>query len=235
MITAKTTTQAGTAITITKAAAMQAKIVTVIDTTIIVTREAKEATVVMTGKKEITIVLVTKASHTMWRKSVVALAPNLRVAATVTVTLQAAANFQATVALILVLCQTTASKVMTITMRRTPTWTWIKERYLHLATPIQPNSVGYWRWQGPNPRQKGRTSKLLALDCSTNNALSTTQRRSFLLSKDIVIASALQIALTLARLNVTKPTMIQDVNLTGTDAHVSIQANTGLARQLRPG
>eukprot|EP00957_Ditylum_brightwellii_P020834 1571136-Ditylum_brightwellii.AAC.1 len=81
---------------------MQTKIVTVIDVTVIMIREAKEATVVMTGKKEITIVLVTKASHTMWRKSAVTLAPNLRVAAAVAAVLQATAA--------LVLCQTTASK-----------------------------------------------------------------------------------------------------------------------------
>eukprot|EP00957_Ditylum_brightwellii_P205858 15345754-Ditylum_brightwellii.AAC.1 len=62
MTTAKTTTQAEIAITIAKAAAMQTEIITVIDVTIIVTREAKEATVMMTGKKEIAIVLVTKAS-----------------------------------------------------------------------------------------------------------------------------------------------------------------------------
>eukprot|EP00957_Ditylum_brightwellii_P185165 14100839-Ditylum_brightwellii.AAC.1 len=78
MTTNKTTTQAEIAITIAKTAAMQTKIVTVIDVTIILTREAEETTVVMTGKKEITIVLVTKASHTMWRKSVVALAPDLK-------------------------------------------------------------------------------------------------------------------------------------------------------------
>eukprot|EP00957_Ditylum_brightwellii_P069910 5309023-Ditylum_brightwellii.AAC.1 len=77
MTTAKTTTQAEIAITIAKAEAMQTKIVTVIDMTIIMTREAKEATVVMIGKKEIAIVPVTKASHTTWRKSAVALAPNL--------------------------------------------------------------------------------------------------------------------------------------------------------------
>eukprot|EP00957_Ditylum_brightwellii_P007517 568498-Ditylum_brightwellii.AAC.1 len=68
--------------------------------TIIVTREAKEATVVMTGEKEIAIVLVTKTSRIMRRRSTVALAPNL----SVTATLQAAA------ALVLILCQTTASK-----------------------------------------------------------------------------------------------------------------------------
>eukprot|EP00957_Ditylum_brightwellii_P052258 3963568-Ditylum_brightwellii.AAC.1 len=62
---------------------MQTKIITVIDVTTIVTREVKEATVVMTGEKEIDIMLVTKASHTTWRKSAVALAPNLRVAAAV--------------------------------------------------------------------------------------------------------------------------------------------------------
>eukprot|EP00957_Ditylum_brightwellii_P195259 14875280-Ditylum_brightwellii.AAC.1 len=66
----------------------------------------------MTGKKEIVIVLVTKASHNMWRKITVALAPDLRVAAAVAATLQAAATFQATVilVLVLVLCQMTASK-----------------------------------------------------------------------------------------------------------------------------
>eukprot|EP00957_Ditylum_brightwellii_P173834 13234091-Ditylum_brightwellii.AAC.1 len=85
------------------------------------TREAKEATVVMTGKKEIAIVLVIKASHTMWRKSAVTLAPNLRVAATV------AAAFQAAAALVLVLCQTIASKVMITTMWRIQAWTWMKE------------------------------------------------------------------------------------------------------------
>eukprot|EP00957_Ditylum_brightwellii_P009287 702834-Ditylum_brightwellii.AAC.1 len=78
MTTAETTTQAEIAITIAEAAGMQTQIVTVIDTTIIVTREAEEAIVVMTGKKEIAIVLVTKASHTMWRKSAVALTPDLR-------------------------------------------------------------------------------------------------------------------------------------------------------------
>eukprot|EP00957_Ditylum_brightwellii_P127524 9725164-Ditylum_brightwellii.AAC.1 len=62
----------------------------------------------MTGKKEIAIVLVTKASHIMWRKSVIALAPDLRVAATVTATLQALATFQATAAPVLALCQTTS-------------------------------------------------------------------------------------------------------------------------------
>eukprot|EP00957_Ditylum_brightwellii_P044667 3386485-Ditylum_brightwellii.AAC.1 len=122
MTTDKTTTQAEIAITIAEAAAMQTKIVMVIDVTIIVIREAKEVTVVITGKKEIAIVLITKASHTMWRKSAVALAPNLRVVATVTAALQAAATFQATAALVLVFYQTTASKVMTTTMWRTPTW-----------------------------------------------------------------------------------------------------------------
>eukprot|EP00957_Ditylum_brightwellii_P162661 12386561-Ditylum_brightwellii.AAC.1 len=87
---------------------MPTNIITVIDVTIIMTREAKEATVVMTGKKEIVIVLVTKASHIMWRKSAVALAPDLSVAAAVAVTLQTAASFQAAAALVLVLCQTTA-------------------------------------------------------------------------------------------------------------------------------
>eukprot|EP00957_Ditylum_brightwellii_P171096 13024542-Ditylum_brightwellii.AAC.1 len=60
MMTAKTTIQAEITIMIIKAAAMQTKIVTMIDVTIIVIREAKEATVMMTGKKKIAIVLVTK-------------------------------------------------------------------------------------------------------------------------------------------------------------------------------
>eukprot|EP00957_Ditylum_brightwellii_P186976 14239345-Ditylum_brightwellii.AAC.1 len=50
---------------------------------------------------EIAIVLVTKDSHTTWRKSVVALTPNVRVAATVTAALQAAAAFQAAAVLVL--------------------------------------------------------------------------------------------------------------------------------------
>eukprot|EP00957_Ditylum_brightwellii_P114438 8724640-Ditylum_brightwellii.AAC.1 len=89
---------------------MQTNIVTVIDVTIIVTRETKEATVMITGKKKISIVLVTKASHTMWRKSAVAPAPNLRVTAAVKAALQAAAAFQAAATLVLVLCQIPASK-----------------------------------------------------------------------------------------------------------------------------
>eukprot|EP00957_Ditylum_brightwellii_P159361 12130286-Ditylum_brightwellii.AAC.1 len=73
--------------------------------------------------------LVTKASHTMWKKNTVTLAPDLRVVVAVAVPLQAAATFQAIAALVLVLvlCQLTASKVMTITMWRTPTWAWMKE------------------------------------------------------------------------------------------------------------
>eukprot|EP00957_Ditylum_brightwellii_P160532 12220710-Ditylum_brightwellii.AAC.1 len=120
---------------IAKAAAMQTKTVTVIDVTIIVTKKAKEAAVMMTGKKEITIVLVT-------------LVPNLR----------AVAALQAATAPVLVLCQTTASKVTTTTMWMTLTWTWMKESYPHLVTQIQPSSIGYWRLQGSNPRQKGRTT-----------------------------------------------------------------------------
>eukprot|EP00957_Ditylum_brightwellii_P003416 258830-Ditylum_brightwellii.AAC.1 len=126
-MTAKTTTQAEIAITTSKAAAMPIKIVTVIDVTIIMTREAKEATVVMRGKKEIAIVLVTKASHIIWRKSAVTLAPALRVVAAAAVALQATAAFQATAALIIVLCQMTAREVMKITMWRSPIWTWMKE------------------------------------------------------------------------------------------------------------
>eukprot|EP00957_Ditylum_brightwellii_P084020 6387173-Ditylum_brightwellii.AAC.1 len=61
------------------------------------TKEVEEATVVMIGEKEIAIVLVTGASHIMWRRSTVALdlALDLRVAAA----LPAAA------ALVLALCQ----------------------------------------------------------------------------------------------------------------------------------
>eukprot|EP00957_Ditylum_brightwellii_P025819 1953316-Ditylum_brightwellii.AAC.1 len=68
---------------------------------IIMTKEVKEATVVMIGKKEIAIVLITRASHIMWRRSTVALTPDPRVAAA----LPAAATFQAAAALVLVLCQ----------------------------------------------------------------------------------------------------------------------------------
>eukprot|EP00957_Ditylum_brightwellii_P161935 12329514-Ditylum_brightwellii.AAC.1 len=137
MMTTKTTIQTEISITTAKAAAMPTKTVTVIDVTIIMTREAKEATVVMTDKKEIVIMLVTNVSHIMWRKSAIALAPALRVVAAVAVALQA------TAALVLVLCQMTAREVMKITMWRAPTWIWMKERYLHLVTLIQPNSVEY--------------------------------------------------------------------------------------------
>eukprot|EP00957_Ditylum_brightwellii_P140346 10693242-Ditylum_brightwellii.AAC.1 len=67
------------------------------------TKEVEEATVVMIGKKEIAIVLVTRASHIMWRRITVALALalNLRVAAALPV----AAAFQAAAALVLILCQ----------------------------------------------------------------------------------------------------------------------------------
>eukprot|EP00957_Ditylum_brightwellii_P154327 11744400-Ditylum_brightwellii.AAC.1 len=90
----------------------------------------------------------------------------------------------------------------------------MKERDLNLVIPIQPSSIRYWRWQGSNPGQKGRMTRLLVLDCSTNDALLITLRRSFLLSKDIMITSVLQIALMLTRLNMIKPTMIQDASLT---------------------
>eukprot|EP00957_Ditylum_brightwellii_P183341 13965455-Ditylum_brightwellii.AAC.1 len=75
----------------------------------------------MIGKKEIAIVLVTRASHFMWRRSTVALALalNLRVAAA----LPAAAAFQAAAALVLALCQVTARGAMATTIWRTPTWT----------------------------------------------------------------------------------------------------------------
>eukprot|EP00957_Ditylum_brightwellii_P177731 13538627-Ditylum_brightwellii.AAC.1 len=118
-------------------------------------------------------------------------------------------------------------------MWRIPTWTKMKERTPIPMILIQPNSVGYLRWQEPNPRPKKRTKQLLDLACFTNNAPFTTPRRNFLLGKDIVIASALQIALMLTRLSVIKPTMTQDVSLTGRVALVSIQASMGLVRQLR--
>eukprot|EP00957_Ditylum_brightwellii_P085260 6484244-Ditylum_brightwellii.AAC.1 len=69
MTTTKTTTQAEIAIMIAKAAAMKTKTVTVLDVTTIVTKEAKDATAMMTGKEEITIVLLIKASHITWRKT----------------------------------------------------------------------------------------------------------------------------------------------------------------------
>eukprot|EP00957_Ditylum_brightwellii_P006644 504370-Ditylum_brightwellii.AAC.1 len=67
----------------------------------------------MIGKKEIAIVMVTKASCTMWRENAVALTPNLRITAAV------AATLQATATLVLILCQMTASKVMQITLMLT--------------------------------------------------------------------------------------------------------------------
>eukprot|EP00957_Ditylum_brightwellii_P135914 10366741-Ditylum_brightwellii.AAC.1 len=57
MTTTKTTTHAKIAIMTAKTAAMPTQFITVIDVTIIMTREAKEETVVMTGEKEIAIVL----------------------------------------------------------------------------------------------------------------------------------------------------------------------------------
>eukprot|EP00957_Ditylum_brightwellii_P182821 13925619-Ditylum_brightwellii.AAC.1 len=85
------------------------------------TKGVKEATVIMIGKKEITIVLVTRASHIIWRRSTVALALalNPRVAAA----LPAAATFQAAATLAIVLCQVTTRGATITTMLRTPTWT----------------------------------------------------------------------------------------------------------------
>eukprot|EP00957_Ditylum_brightwellii_P001318 103594-Ditylum_brightwellii.AAC.1 len=85
------------------------------------TKEVKEAMVVMIGKKEIITVLVTRASHIMWRRSTVTLALvlDLRVAAALPV----AAAFQAAAVLVLVLCQVTARGAMITTIWRTPTWT----------------------------------------------------------------------------------------------------------------
>eukprot|EP00957_Ditylum_brightwellii_P135930 10367544-Ditylum_brightwellii.AAC.1 len=101
MMTAGTIIQEGIETMIAKAATMSANLVTLTSMSIIMTKEIEEATVVMIGKKEITIVLATRASHIMWKRSTVALAPNPRVAAA----LPAAAAFQATAALVLVLCQ----------------------------------------------------------------------------------------------------------------------------------
>eukprot|EP00957_Ditylum_brightwellii_P065230 4947181-Ditylum_brightwellii.AAC.1 len=119
MTTTRTISQEGIETMIAKAAAMSANLVTLTSMSIIMTKEVKEATVVMIDKKEITIVLVTRASHTMWRRSTVALAPNPRVAAT----LPATVAFQAAAALVLVLCQVTTRGVMITTMWRIPTWT----------------------------------------------------------------------------------------------------------------
>eukprot|EP00957_Ditylum_brightwellii_P123811 9437827-Ditylum_brightwellii.AAC.1 len=104
---------------------MPSKIITLIHVTIIVTREAKEVMVMMTGKEEIIIVLTVKVSHIMWRESVVTLAPNPRTA--LAVALQIATAFQAAAALVLALTQIKASKVMIITMWTDPTWTPMKE------------------------------------------------------------------------------------------------------------
>eukprot|EP00957_Ditylum_brightwellii_P149167 11359785-Ditylum_brightwellii.AAC.1 len=61
----------------------------------------------------------------MWRKSIVALAPNPRAA--VAVALQAVDAFQTAAALVLALTQMKESEVMTITMWRNPTWAPMKE------------------------------------------------------------------------------------------------------------
>eukprot|EP00957_Ditylum_brightwellii_P118475 9035811-Ditylum_brightwellii.AAC.1 len=87
---------------ITEAAAMPANLITLTS----MTKEFEEAMVVMIGNNEIAIMLVTRASHIMWRRSTVALplALDMRVAAA----LPAAAAFQAAATLILILCQVTA-------------------------------------------------------------------------------------------------------------------------------
>eukprot|EP00957_Ditylum_brightwellii_P122925 9372673-Ditylum_brightwellii.AAC.1 len=86
---------------IAKAAAMPENL----DTLTNMTKDVEEAMVVMIGEKEIAIVLVTRASHIVWRRSTVALALALdpRVAAVLPV----AAAFQAAAALVLILCQVT--------------------------------------------------------------------------------------------------------------------------------
>eukprot|EP00957_Ditylum_brightwellii_P074852 5688356-Ditylum_brightwellii.AAC.1 len=121
MTTSRTTSQEGIKTMIAEAAAMPSNCATLIN----MTKEVKDATVMMIGKKEIPIVLVTRDSHIMWRRSTVALAlaHNPRVAAA----LPAAATFQATaplaLVLILVLCQVTARGATITTMWMTPTWT----------------------------------------------------------------------------------------------------------------
>eukprot|EP00957_Ditylum_brightwellii_P170958 13012851-Ditylum_brightwellii.AAC.1 len=154
---------------------MSTKNVTVKGMTIIVTREAKEATMAMTGKKHITIVLGTKTSHTMWRKSTVALAPNIRVADTIVVALQAAATFQAAAALVLVLCQITASKVMLITMWRIPTWTWMKERAKPKTKGKDNKDVGFGSFYKQQPfnyskkdflAEQGHRNHICTADCT---------------------------------------------------------------------
>eukprot|EP00957_Ditylum_brightwellii_P196558 14976741-Ditylum_brightwellii.AAC.1 len=64
----------------TEAAVMPAKSVIATDATIIVTRKAKEITITVAGKEEIATMMTIMASHFMWRKTVVALAPALRAA-----------------------------------------------------------------------------------------------------------------------------------------------------------
>eukprot|EP00957_Ditylum_brightwellii_P082324 6259992-Ditylum_brightwellii.AAC.1 len=92
------------------------------------TRDAKE--------EEITIILAIKASHIMWRTSIVALAPRVAVA----VALQATVTFQS--ALVLDLAQMKANKLMIITMWITPTWIQMMERHLSPVTQIKPNYIG---------------------------------------------------------------------------------------------
>eukprot|EP00957_Ditylum_brightwellii_P187702 14292845-Ditylum_brightwellii.AAC.1 len=171
MTTAGTTSQEGIKTMIAEAVAMPANFVILTN----MTKEVKEVTVVMIGKKEIAIVLVARASCIMWRRSTVTLAltPDPRVAAA----LPAVAAFQATAALSLILCQVTARGTTIATMWRTPTWTKMKQRTSHLVILIQPNIIGYWRWQEPNPRQKERKTELLDLGCFTSNAPLTTPRR----------------------------------------------------------
>eukprot|EP00957_Ditylum_brightwellii_P091053 6932476-Ditylum_brightwellii.AAC.1 len=78
----------------------------------------------------------------MWRKSIVTLAPDPGVA--LAVVLQTAATFQAAAALVLVLVlfQMTVSTVMMIITWRNPTWTSMKEMYLHPMTLIQQINPG---------------------------------------------------------------------------------------------
>eukprot|EP00957_Ditylum_brightwellii_P101701 7750670-Ditylum_brightwellii.AAC.1 len=66
-------------------------------------------------------------------------------------------------------------------------------------------------------------ARLLVLDPSANETLSTILRGSFLLSKDIMITSAQQIAMMQIRSNMIKPTVIQDMNLIGKVALVFIK------------
>eukprot|EP00957_Ditylum_brightwellii_P195038 14860551-Ditylum_brightwellii.AAC.1 len=71
MTTTGTISQEGIETMIAEAAAMSANLITLTSMSIIMTKEVEEATVVMIGKKEIAIMLVTRACHIMWRRSTI--------------------------------------------------------------------------------------------------------------------------------------------------------------------